>query len=444
MIFSSLSDKLTASFKKLRSRGTLNEQDIKEAMREIKMALLEADVNFKVVKDFVASVSLKCANSSILNSLTPAQQVIKIVNDELISLLGTENSKLAISSSPPTVIMMIGLQGSGKTTSCAKLAGLYKKQGKRPLMVGCDIYRPAAIKQLQVLGEKLSLPVFEMGEKDPVEIAHAAFEHAKRNGNDMLFIDTAGRLTIDEPLMEELKRIKESVHPHNILLVLDSMTGQDAVTTANSFNSQIGIDGIIMTKLDSDTRGGAALSVRAVTSKPIKFITTGEKLDAIEPFYPDRLASRILGMGDVLSLIEKAQENFDVEQAEKLEKKIREQTFDLEDFLEQFKQLKKMGSMSEIAAMLPGVNAKALSGANIDKKQLDRTEAIILSMTKKERQNPSLLNFSRKKRIAAGSGAKPEDVNRLLKQYEQTKLMMRQMTKISKKGMPGKLNFPFM
>lgn len=444
MIFSSLSDKLTASFKRLRSRGTLNEQDIKEAMREIKMALLEADVNFRVVKDFVSSVSQKCSNSSILNSLTPAQQVIKIVHEELIALLGAENSKLTISSAPPTVIMMIGLQGSGKTTSCAKLAGLYKKQGKRPLMVGCDVYRPAAIKQLQVLGEKLSLPVFEMGQKDPVEIARAAFEHAKRHGNDMLFIDTAGRLTIDETLMEELTRIKNAVSPHNILLVLDSMTGQDAVNTADRFNSQIGIDGVVMTKLDSDTRGGAALSVRAVTSKPIKFIASGEKLDAIEPFYPDRLASRILGMGDVLSLIEKAQENFDMEQAQKLEKKIREQTFDLEDFLEQFKQLKKMGGVSDIAAMLPGVNAKALSGANIDKKQLDRTEAIILSMTKKERQNPSLLNYSRKKRIAAGSGVKPEDINRLLKQYEQTKLMMRQMTKMTKKGMPGKLNFPFM
>ena len=449
-MFQSLSDKLAAAFKKFKSRGKLTEKDVKEGMREIKLALLEADVSFKVVKDFIKTVSERAVGSEVLESLMPAQQLIKIVNEELTALMGTTNSKLNISSRPPTVVMMVGLQGAGKTTHAGKLAGMYKKQGKRPLLVACDVYRPAAIKQLEVDGAQLEIPVFSLGDKvSPVEIAKAGIEHAKRHGHDMVFIDTAGRLHVDEVLMKELSDIKAETEPAEILLVVDSMTGQDAVNVAESFNELLDITGVILTKLDGDTRGGAALSVRHVTGKPIKFVGTGEKLDMIEPFHPDRMASRILGMGDMLSLIEKAQQSFDEKKAEELERKMREQKFTLSDFLEQFESLRNMGPLDQLLGMMPGVNASALKDASVDEKQIGRVEAIILSMTPEERENASIINASRKKRIADGCGLKVEDVNRLLKQYEQMCKMMKQLTggnmnKMARRfGKKGMFNMPF-
>jgi len=428
-MFQSLSDKLEAAFRKFRSKGKLSESDVREGMREIKLALLEADVNFKVVKDFIKLVTDRAVGSAVLESLVPAQQIVKIVNEELTSLMGGSVSKLEISSKPPTVIMMAGLQGAGKTTHCGKLAALMKKQGKRPLMVACDVYRPAAIKQLEVVGGQVGVPVFTMGDKsDPVDIARAGVEYAKKQSLDLVLIDTAGRLHIDEDMMQELKRIKAAVNPTEILLVVDAMTGQDAVNVAQSFNDLLDITGVIMTKLDGDTRGGAALSVRHVTGKPIKFIGTGEKLDTIEPFYPDRMATRILGMGDMLSLIEKAEAAYDDKKAAELEKKLRESRFTLDDYLEQFEQIKNMGSMEQIASMLPGIKPGALKDAKIDEKQVDRMKAIILSMTKSERERPDIINASRKKRIASGSGTNVESVNRLLKQYEQMNKLIKQFT----------------
>ena len=446
MAFESLSEKLYGVFQKLRSRGRLTETDVRAAMREIRMALLEADVNFKVVKEFIAKVTERAVGAEILESLTPAQQVIKIVNEELTQLMGGTQSRIRMANNPPTVVMFVGLQGAGKTTNAAKLAGYYKKrENKRPLLCACDVYRPAAINQLKVVGGQLDIPVFEQGQGDPVEIAQAAYAHAKQHGNDLLIIDTAGRLHIDEALMDELKRIKAAIQPHEIMLVVDAMTGQDAVNAASAFNEALGIDSVLISKLDGDARGGAALSVRAVTGKPIKFCGTGEKLDALEPFYPDRMASRLLGMGDVMSLIEKAQQNFDAKKAAEMEKKMRSGKLTLTDFYDQLTQLKGMGSMSDIASMLPGMNAKALQGAQVDEKQLARTEAIILSMTPYERDNPEVLNFSRKKRIAAGCGLKVEDVNRLLKQFNATQQLMKQLSGVSRrkgKGLRG-LKMPF-
>jgi len=443
MAFDSLSEKLQSAFKKLRGKGKISEADIREGMREVKLALLEADVNFKVVKDFVAKVTERSVGSEVLESLTPGQQIVKIVNEELTALMGGSNSKINISSKPPTVIMMTGLQGAGKTTTAAKLGGLMKKQGKRPLLVACDVYRPAAALQLEVVGGKLGVPVFKIeGSKNPVEISKAAIEHSVKNGNDLLIIDTAGRLHIDEELMAELLNIKKSINVTETLLVVDAMTGQDAVNVAKSFNEQLEIDGVILTKLDGDARGGAALSVRAVTQKPIKFIGTGEKLEDLEAFHPERMASRILGMGDVLSLIEKAEQAFDIKKAEELEKKLRKQQFDLNDFLEQFEQMKNMGPIENILGMIPGVNAKALSGAQIDERKMARVGAIIKSMTKKERENPAIINSSRKRRIAAGSGTQVQDVNALLKQFEQMKTMFKQFGSM-KKGGKGKMRFPF-
>lgn len=446
MAFESLSEKLNGVFQKLRSRGRLTEADVRAAMREIRMALLEADVNFKVVKDFIARVTEKAVGVEILESLTPAQQVIKIVNDELAALMGGTQSRIHMANNPPTVVMFVGLQGAGKTTNAAKLAGYYKKrENKRPLLCACDVYRPAAINQLKVVGAQLDIPVFEQGQGDPVTIAQAAYAHAKQHGNDLLIVDTAGRLHIDEELMDELKRLKEALHPHEIMLVVDAMTGQDAVNAASAFDEALGIDSVLISKLDGDARGGAALSVRAVTGKPIKFCGTGEKLDALEPFYPDRMASRLLGMGDVMSLIEKAQQNFDQKKAQELEKKMRSGKLTLTDFYDQLCQLKGMGSMADIAAMIPGAGGKALQGAQVDEKQLARTEAIILSMTPYERDNPEVLNFSRKKRIAAGCGLKVEDVNRLLKQFNATQQLMKQFSGVAKrkgKGLRG-LKLPF-
>ena len=446
MAFESLSEKLNGVFQKLRSRGRLTETDVRAAMREIRMALLEADVNFKVVKEFIAKVTERAVGAEILESLTPAQQVIKIVNEELTQLMGGTQSRIRMANNPPTVVMFVGLQGAGKTTNAAKLAGYYKKrENKRPLLCACDVYRPAAINQLKVVGGQLDIPVFEQGQGDPVEIAQAAYAHAKQHGNDLLIIDTAGRLHIDEALMDELKRIKAAIQPHEIMLVVDAMTGQDAVNAASAFNEALGIDSVLISKLDGDARGGAALSVRAVTGKPIKFCGTGEKLDALEPFYPDHMASRLLGMGDVMSLIEKAQQNFDAKKAAEMEKKMRSGKLTLTDFYDQLTQLKGMGSMSDIASMLPGMNAKALQGAQVDEKQLARTEAIILSMTPYERDNPEVLNFSRKKRIAAGCGLKVEDVNRLLKQFNATQQLMKQLSGVSRrkgKGLRG-LKMPF-
>ncbi len=444
MAFEGLTEKLNKVFKNLRSRGRLTESDVKSAMREIRMALLEADVNFRVVKDFIARVTEKAVGEDILESLSPAQQVIKIVNDELCALMGGGQSRIRMANSPPTVIMFVGLQGAGKTTNIAKLAGYFKKrESRRPLLCACDVYRPAAIEQLKVVGAKLDIPVFEQGQGDPVAIAKAAYEHARRHGNDMLFIDTAGRLHIDEELMQELKNIKAAVKPHEIMLVVDGMTGQDAVNAASAFDEALGIDSVLMTKLDGDSRGGAALSIRAVTGKPIKFCGMGEKLDAIEPFHPDRMASRILGMGDVMSLIEKAQESFDEKKAQDLEKRMRQGKLTLTDFYDQMCQMKNMGSMGEIAAMLPGGAGKALAGAQVDEKQMARTEAIILSMTPRERDNPDILNFSRKKRIAAGCGLKIEDVNRLVKQFDAAQKMMKQLTGGGKKLRRGGFKLPF-
>ncbi len=434
MAFEGLSEKLNNVFKKLKSRGKLTEKDVKEAMREVKLALLEADVSYKVVKDFVAKVSERAVGEDVLTSLTPAQQVIKIVNEELCSLMGERNSRINFASKPPTVIMMCGLQGSGKTTHAAKLAKMLKKEGHRPLLAACDIYRPAAINQLQVVGAKAEVKVFEMGQTDPVIIAQKALAHAKDYGHDILIIDTAGRLHVDEALMDELKKIKELTTPHEIMLVVDAMTGQDAVNVAKAFDDAVGITGVLMSKLDSDTRGGAALSVLSVTGKPIKFVGMGEKLDDFEQFHPERMASRILGMGDVLTLIEKAENVMSHQEAEKLTKKFKENKFDMNDLLDQMKQIRKMGSMKSIIGMLPGVSDK-LKDVDVDDSGLVRIEAIITSMTKAEREKPSIINPSRKRRIAAGSGTKVEEVNRLLKQFDQMQKMMKQFT-----GKGGKMN----
>ena len=427
MAFEGLSGRLSEVFKKLKGRGKVKESDIKEVMREVRMALLEADVNYKVAKDFVASVSEKALGSEVLESLTPAQQIIKIVNDQLTELMGSTNARINFASKNPTVIMMCGLQGAGKTTHCAKLARYFKSSGKRPLLAACDVYRPAAIEQLKIVGEQAGVPVFEMGQGDPVEIARRAVMQARDYGNDILILDTAGRLHIDEELMEELRRIKAEVQPHEILLVLDAMTGQDAVNVAKSFDETLGIDGIVLTKLDGDTRGGAALSVRAVTGKPIKFVGTGEKLDNLEPFYPDRMASRILGMGDVLTLIEKAQSAVDEQKALEMAQKLKEQSFDMNDLLEQMQQIHQMGSLSQVISMFPGAGKVSDEDAAAGEAQMRRTEAIIQSMTKREREKPSIINPSRKRRIAAGSGTRVEDVNRLLKQFEQMQKMMKMM-----------------
>lgn len=433
MGFENLADKLSDVFKRLRGKGRLSEADVREAMREVKLALLSADVNFKVVKEFVNKVTERAIGEEVTKSLTPAQQVIKIVNEELTAIMGGQNAKINFASKPPTVIMLAGLQGTGKTTQCAKLAGYFKGLGRRPLLAACDIYRPAAIKQLQVVGEQVNTPVFTMPQgTKPVEIAKAAVKHAKDYGNDMVFLDTAGRLHIDEVLMEELKQIKEAVSPNEILLTVDAMTGQDAVNVAESFNNALGIDGVILTKLDGDTRGGAALSVLYVTGKPVKFAGTGEKLTDIEPFHPDRMASRILGMGDMLSFIEKAEKNFDEKKAIELEKKIKSKSFDLNDFLDQMGQMKSLGPLDQLIGMIPGANKNALKNAQIDNKMVDKTEAIILSMTKTERARPDIINGARRRRIAEGSGTKVEDVNRLLKSFEQMKQMMKQMS-----GMKG-------
>ncbi len=436
-MFGTLSEKLENAFKKFKNRGKLTEADIKVGMREIKLALLEADVNFKVVRDFIKTVSERAVGVEVLESLNPGQQVIKIVDEELTKLMGTTNAKLTVSSKPPTVIMMVGLQGAGKTTHAGKLAGMLKKQGKNPLLVACDVYRPAAIKQLQVVGEKLSIPVFEMGDKEnPVKIAKEGIKFANLKGYDTVFIDTAGRLQIDEVLMKELQDIKAAVEPTEILLTVDSMIGQESVNVAETFNELLDITGVILTKLDGDTRGGAALSIRYITGKPIKFIGVGEKLDQIEPFHPDRMARRILGMGDVLTLIDKAQEQFDEKKAAELEEKIRQQIFTLDDYLDQMAQLKNMGNLEQLAGMIPGMKPGALKDAKMDEKMLAHQEAIIKSMTKKEREHPEMLNASRKQRVAKGSGTSVEEVNKLLKQYDQIKKMMKQFSDMgrSKQG----------
>ncbi len=444
-MFSNLSEKLNNAFKRFRSKGKLTEADVKAGMREVKLALLEADVNFKVVKEFIRNVTDRAVGSEVLESLLPAQQIVKIVNEELISLMGDKNEKLTISPKPPTVVMMVGLQGSGKTTHSGKLAAYYKKQGKNPLLVACDVYRPAAVDQLKVVGSKINIPVFEQGLGDPVKIAEAGVKHALKNGYDMVFIDTAGRLHVDEVLMNELSAIKEKVSPTEIILVVDAMTGQDAVNVAESFNEKLDITGVLLSKLDGDTRGGAAISVRYVTGKPIKFVGTGEKLDALEPFHPERMASRILGMGDVLSLIEKAEQAYDEKQAEELERKLRENSFTLSDYLDQFKQIKKMGNVEDLLGMLPGVKPSQLKNAQIDEKSISHTEAIILSMTERERNHPEVINGSRKKRIAAGSGTSVEEVNKLLRQFDQTNKMMKQFTGQGKKlrNKKGKMKIPF-
>lgn len=444
MAFENLSNKLQDVFKQLRGKGKLTEADVKTAMREVKIALLEADVNFKIVKNFIKTVTERAVGTEVLEGLNPGQQVIKIVNEELIALMGTTQSQLTFAKRPPTVYMMVGLQGAGKTTSSGKLAGQLRKQGRNPLLVACDVYRPAAIKQLQVVGKNYNIPVFELGDKlSPVEISKKALEYAAENRNDVILIDTAGRLHINEELMQELQDIKEVVKPQEILLVVDAMTGQDAVTVAESFDSQLGIDGIIMTKLDGDARGGAALSVRSVTNKPIKYIGMGEKMEDLEPFYPDRMASRILGMGDVLTLIDKVQQNIDEQEAKEMQKKMLSNEFTLEDFLSQMQQIKKMGPLKDLMGMIPGMNKfnldEALNGVD-PSKEMAKTEAIIQSMTREERLNPSILNGPRKKRIANGSGRSIAEVNRLLKQFEEMKKMMKQMNNMQK-GKKGKLPF---
>ena len=440
-MFQSLVEKMSNAFSKFRNKGKLTEADVKAGMREIKLALLEADVNFKVVKEFVARVSERAVGAEVLESLLPAQHIVKIVNEELVELMGGTNQKLNSSSKPPSVILMCGLQGSGKTTHCGKLAGMFKKQGKNPLLVACDIYRPAAITQLQVVGEKVGVQVFERGTANPVDTTKEAIKHAIKYGFDPVIIDTAGRLHIDEALMDELKRVKETANPIETLLVVDAMTGQDAVNVAKSFNDLLDITGVILTKMDGDTRGGAALSVKYITGKPIKFIGTGEKLDCLEPFHPDRMASRILGMGDVLTLIEKAEQQIDEKKALEMERKFREQSFTLTDFLDQLATIKDMGSMESLLGMMPGIKPGQLDNAKIDEKALAHTEAIILSMTPYERDHPDVLNSSRKKRIAKGCGRSVEEINRLLKQYEQTKQLMKQF--MGKKGKKGKFKFPF-
>jgi len=430
MAFEGLTEKLNAAFKRLRGKGRLSEADVKEAMREVRLALLEADVSYKVVKDFVGKVTERTVGSDVLDSLTPAQQVIKIVNEELTALMGGPDSRLIMANSGPTVVMLVGLQGAGKTTNGAKLAGYLRKQyGKRPLLVACDVYRPAAVEQLKVVGGQLDLPVYDEGQGDPVKIAENALRHARDHGNDLVLLDTAGRLHIDDALMDELRRMKAAVHPNDILLVVDAMTGQDAVNAASAFDEALGIGGVVPPKLDGDARGGAALSIRAVTGKPVKFAGTGEKLDMIEPFHPDRMASRILGMGDMLTLIEKAEQSYDEKQAKKLQEKLRKNSFTLEDYLDQLRQLRGMGDLSQIAGMLPGMGDK-LQNATLDEKALSHTEAIILSMTPRERETPDLLNASRKRRIAAGSGCPVVEINRLLKQFE----MVRDLTKQVSRG----------
>ncbi|MDD3268318.1 MAG: signal recognition particle protein [Syntrophomonadaceae bacterium] len=448
MAFEGLSDRLQDIFKKLRGKGKISEDDVKLAMREVRLALLEADVNFKVVKDFVERVRLRAVGQEVLQSLTPGQQIIKIVNDEMTELMGGAESKLNMSSKPPTVFMAVGLQGAGKTTSVAKLGKNLLKQGRRPLLVAGDIYRPAAIKQLQVLGEQVGIPVFTMGQINPLDIAKASLEYAHSHNRDIIILDTAGRLHVNEELMDELKQIKTVLNPDEILLVVDAMTGQDAVNVAESFNQQLGLTGVILTKLDGDTRGGAALSVKAVTGCPIKYVGMGEKLDALEPFYPDRMASRILGMGDILSLVEKAQANIDQKKAREMEQKIRKQEFTLEDFLEQMQQVRSMGPLEDLLGMIPGMGKqmKSLKG-DFDEKEILRIEAIIKSMTRAERRDTSLLNGSRKKRIAKGSGTRVQEVNRLLKQFEESRKLMKQFADMAGKkgkrgGMPP-LKFPF-
>ncbi|MBS6366386.1 MAG: signal recognition particle protein [Clostridiales bacterium] len=453
MAFEGLTEKLSGVFKKLRSKGRLTEADVKAAMREIRLALLEADVSFKVVKDFVQATTEKCVGSDVLESLTPAQMIVKIVNQSLTELMGSDNQKIAISPKPPTIVMLVGLQGAGKTTNGAKLAGYMKKQGKHPLLVACDVYRPAAIRQLEIVGEKLDIPVFQMGQGNPVDIAKAGVAHAEKHGLDMVFLDTAGRLHIDEALMQELQAIQATVHPTEVLLVVDAMTGQDAVNVAQTFNEQLNIDGVMLTKLDGDARGGAALSVKAVTGKPIKFAGTGEKLEDIEPFHPDRMASRILGMGDVLTLIEKAEAAFDQKKAAEMEQKLRSSKFTLQDFYGQLVQLKSMGNLQDMLGMMPGMGN--LKNVEVDEKAMGRTEAIILSMTPHERENPNVLNHSRKRRIAAGAGVPVEEINKLLKQFETMQALVRQMSGPGAKkrmrgmskfggGMPGGFRLPGM
>ena len=443
MAFENLSEKLQNALASLTGKGKLSEKDIDQAMREVRLALLEADVNFKVVKDFVKKVKEEALGEKVMNSLTPGQQVIKIVNEELTSLMGSSESKLDLSKRP-SVIMMSGLQGAGKTTTCGKLAKRLKKDGKRPVLVACDVYRPAAIKQLKVVGDSVDVPVFTMGDKiSPVDISKAAIEHAIKNNNDVVIIDTAGRLHIDEELMDELKAINEAVNPTEILLVLDAMTGQDAVNVAKTFDEKLSLTGVILTKLDGDARGGAALSLRAVTNKPIKFIATGEKMDALEVFHPERMASRILGMGDVLSLIEKAQATIDEKSAKELEQKLRSQTFTLDDFLVQMEQMRNMGPLDELIGMIPGMNNKALKGIKVDEKEFARVEAIIKSMTSKERMKPEIIDISRRRRIATGSGTSPAEVNRLLKQFRDLKKMMKQFGNMEKNFKRGKFKMPF-
>ena len=447
MAFEGLADRLQNAIKKIRGSQKVTEDDLKETLREVRMALLEADVNFKVVKDFIARIKERAMGQEVQASLTPGQFIIKIVNEELTDLLGGTKSKLMVASKPPTVIMLVGLQGAGKTTTAGKLANHLRKNGKKPLLVAGDVYRPAAIKQLQVLGEQLNIPVFSLGDQvSPVEIAKQSMSKAFSLACDTVIIDTAGRLHINEELMGELKDIKKTVKPHEILLVVDAMTGQDAVTVAESFNNDLGIDGLIVTKLDGDARGGAVLSVKAVTGRPVKFVGMGEKLDALEPFHPDRMASRILGMGDVLSLIEKAQAVFDAEDAAKLEKKLRKEEFTLEQFLEQMQQVKKLGSLESILGMLPGMGniSQKLKDANVDEKELDRVEAIIRSMTLAERRNPNIINGSRRKRIATGSGTRVQDVNKLLKNFEQSKKMMKKIKGMNKFASKGGFKLPFM
>ena len=447
MAFEGLADRLQNAIKKIRGSQKVTEDDLKETLREVRMALLEADVNFKVVKDFIARIKERAMGQEVQASLTPGQFIIKIVNEELTDLLGGTQSKLMVASKPPTVIMLVGLQGAGKTTTAGKLANHLRKNGKKPLLVAGDVYRPAAIKQLQVLGEQLNIPVFSLGDQvSPVEIAKQSMSKAFSLACDTVIIDTAGRLHINEELMGELKDIKKTVKPHEILLVVDAMTGQDAVTVAESFNNDLGIDGLIVTKLDGDARGGAVLSVKAVTGRPVKFVGMGEKLDALEPFHPDRMASRILGMGDVLSLIEKAQAVFDAEDAAKLEKKMRKEEFTLEQFLEQMQQVKKLGSLESILGMLPGMGniSQKLKDANVDEKELDRVEAIIRSMTLSERRNPNIINGSRRKRIATGSGTRVQDVNKLLKNFEQSKKMMKKIKGMNKFASKGSFKLPFM
>ena len=438
MAFEGLSERLENSFKKLRAKGKLTESDVKEAMREVRLALLEADVNYKVSKEFTSKVTERAIGADVMESLTPGQMVIKIVNEELTELMGGNESRLAIANHPPTIVMMCGLQGSGKTTHSAKLALKLKKEGHRPLLVACDVYRPAAIKQLQVVGEQVGVPVFEMGTENPVHIAQEAVKFAKDHGNDYVFLDTAGRLHVDEQLMEELQNIRSTVHPHEILLVIDAMTGQDAVNVAKSFNETLGIDGVILTKLDGDTRGGAALSIRSVVNKPIKFVGTGEKLDAIDQFHPARMADRILGMGDIVSLVERAQEQYDEEEAKRLQKKIQKNQFDFNDFLTQIHQIKKMGNLKELASMIPGVG-KAIKDIDIDDNAFKSIEAIIYSMTPQERTHPEILNGSRRTRIAKGSGTSIQEVNRLLKQFDQTRKMMKMVTGSKMAGMMQKM-----